>query len=335
MKSVELCCLPAAGVELSSARKNVSIFKTEFSTLPFRPVDLGAWNSEEQPLKIACNVFVNADMFLTKSDYSGEDPVMKADSAYAARLIRAAVLIFCSAVIPPSVTLGQQGVPEVLVVAAPNPLIPSSDTPTFQTLYSTPGIQLLAGQEPATDALMGIHFNAFNAGSMALRALIAGRSGGNWGELSFHTQYGGDGQVHERMRIDSSGNIGIGTGTPSAKLEVAGGDVKVSGNVYANGQLLGPGMQGPKGDPGAQGPKGDPGTPGSPGAPVHTSAMCTSNAPPNSGSGCSYRTIGFQKVVGGSCNVTADTGSCSAVGSVSAVPGQASSAAVCVVCSPN
>lgn len=38
----------------------------------------------------------------------------------------------------------------------------------------------------------------------------------------------------ERARIDSSGNVGIGTASPSAKLDIVG-DIKVSGGVYLGG----------------------------------------------------------------------------------------------------
>ena len=36
----------------------------------------------------------------------------------------------------------------------------------------------------------------------------------------------------ERMRVDSNGNLGIGTGNPSAALHVAGGDVLMEGGGY-------------------------------------------------------------------------------------------------------
>jgi hypothetical protein len=117
-------------------------------------------------------------------------------------------------------------------IQATNPLLPSSFIPTFQTLYSTPGIRLDAGEAPGTDALFGIHFNAYNAGSMALRALVAAHVVGNSGELSFHTQSGADGQVYERMRIDSVGNVGVGNSTPVALLSL--GPAAVSTNIVDN-----------------------------------------------------------------------------------------------------
>lgn len=40
---------------------------------------------------------------------------------------------------------------------------------------------------------------------------------------------------HERVRIDASGNVGIGTSTPQAMLDVAG-DIRASGNVAAKFQ---------------------------------------------------------------------------------------------------
>src|SRR6266849_2181644 len=107
-------------------------------------------------------------------------------------------------------------------------------------------------------------------------------------------------------------NVGIGTSTPTAKLEVVGGDLRVSGNIFANGQLVG--QQGP------------------PGPPVHTSAACQSGPAASIGCRCSGRIVSSQSspaVDGAGCSASSDTGSCSAssrsAGSV---------ASVCCVCAP-
>ena len=102
------------------------------------------------------------------------------------------------------------------------------------------------------------------------------------------------------------------------------------------------GPQGPKGDPGpqgpqgAQGPAGLTGSQGPAGPPFHTIALCASNVSPNlaGSSGCLGRTVVFKSVPGGSCNVTSDTGSCSATGSTVTVPFVTYTNAVCSICAP-
>ena len=56
------------------------------------------------------------------------------------------------------------------------------------------------------------------------------------GEMSFWTTSGNSGTITERLRIDRNGNLGIGTSSPSEKLEVSGnavitGDLTVSGTT--------------------------------------------------------------------------------------------------------
>jgi hypothetical protein len=58
------------------------------------------------------------------------------------------------------------------------------------------------------------------------------------GRIIFGTTSSGNSTPTERMRIDSSGNVGIGTTSPSSKLHVAG-DLTLSSATTANSATAG------------------------------------------------------------------------------------------------
>ena len=76
-------------------------------------------------------------------------------------------------------------------------------------------------------------------GEGLLSSLVAtGGTVGNYsGRLLFWTQASGVVDPVERMRIQGTGEVGIGTSTPGAKLEVAG-QVKITGGVPGAGKVL-------------------------------------------------------------------------------------------------
>jgi hypothetical protein len=76
----------------------------------------------------------------------------------------------------------------------------------------------------------GVAFNATGAGGLSLATENVGAA------MRFYT-----GGANERMRITGTGNVGIGTNSPTAKLHVIGsalvtGDVSVDGNIAAKYQ---------------------------------------------------------------------------------------------------
>jgi hypothetical protein len=73
-----------------------------------------------------------------------------------------------------------------------------------------------------------------------------------------------------------------------------------NGDVFVRGQIIG--REGPRG------PQGVPGPPGPPGPAVQTSAVCQSPEFGNAGCPCNGNTV---TRVGGACQVTSQTGSCS------------------------
>jgi hypothetical protein len=68
-----------------------------------------------------------------------------------------------------------------------------------------------------------LYFNALDSGSVDrnVARIVAGASGSNSGILSFQTRVSGT--TAERARIDSSGNVGIGTTSPAHKLVISNG----------------------------------------------------------------------------------------------------------------
>jgi len=69
-----------------------------------------------------------------------------------------------------------------------------------------------------------------------VEGVITDVSGNFDGALLFYTAL--DGGRNERMRITGTGEVGIGTSTPTAALDVVG-DLKVSGNIETGGNIIG------------------------------------------------------------------------------------------------
>jgi hypothetical protein len=89
-------------------------------------------------------------------------------------------------------------------------------------------------QTGSGDPLGGLYFTDITGGSWAaIKAKGDGQGGGSVGSplnsndypgrLEFYTTPDGSGTLTERLRITSGGDVGIGTSTPVAKLQVAGG----------------------------------------------------------------------------------------------------------------
>ena len=138
--------------------------------------------------------------------------------------------------------------------------------------------------------------------------------GGIYGSDSFGI--GSDSTVpHQKMVVTTNGNVGIGTASPQAKLDVAG-TMAINGTtiIDALGRWVGSptGLVGPPGPQGIQGIQGPVGPAGPPG--VNLTATCGSG---DSGVFCSSVCNGSSKIVSQSyadsssrCTATANTGTC-------------------------
>jgi hypothetical protein len=122
----------------------------------------------------------------------------------------------------------------------------ASDTPAERMRISNDGSVGIGTSSPATK------LDVLGASSDQIRVRTAGtefyRFGRNsstgymdfYGSQTGYTGYTFGGVDGERARIDSSGNVGIGTASPGVKLDVAGDIRSTSGNYYAaNGGVYG------------------------------------------------------------------------------------------------
>jgi hypothetical protein len=88
------------------------------------------------------------------------------------------------------------------------------------------------------DAIGNLAFQGWDGTARRTGALISGVIDGTPGvadmptRLVFSTTPDGAGGPNERMRIDNAGNVGIGTTTPTARLDV-NGDIRHNNQIYA------------------------------------------------------------------------------------------------------
>ena len=108
--------------------------------------------------------------------------------------------------------------------------------PIDQTLRGL-ALEIDASLDPAPEAQPLLEYRFIDlASTQTILARIKGIPQPNGGgELAFETNAGGAATT-QRMLIDRNGNVGIGTGNPAARLDVAG-DAKFSGPLSVQGAL--------------------------------------------------------------------------------------------------
>jgi hypothetical protein len=167
------------------------------------------------------------------------------------------------------------------------------------------------GQTSAGYMAFATTAGAYNVSAGDLILATQSWQAGNSNAIRFLTPINDSGQYGPVMSILRSGNVGLGTTNPLARLDVVG-SVKVEGS--------GNGIAFPDG------------TIQTTAAGVATIAACSSNQKSPPSCGCSHIIQSVPISNGSSCQVTASTGSCSAV-STGGINGE--TFGMCCVCSPN
>jgi hypothetical protein len=114
--------------------------------------------------------------------------------------------------------------------------------PIDQTIRGL-ALEIDASVDPAPETQPLLEYRFINlANTQTILARITGipRPDGG-GQLAFETNAGAD-TTTARMFIDDKGNVGIGTDSPGARLDVAG-DTKFSGPLSVQGVLTASGLE--------------------------------------------------------------------------------------------